>query len=64
MPIFEYICPKCGSSFEKLVLRHSDERPECPKCGSKRVRQMFSAFATAGETLKSARSSCAPSSGG
>ncbi|HEV2423811.1 MAG TPA: zinc ribbon domain-containing protein [Terriglobia bacterium] len=64
MPIFEYLCPRCGYSFEKLVLRRSDGRPECPQCGAKRVEQVFSAFATKGATPKSAGQVCAPSGGG
>jgi putative FmdB family regulatory protein len=31
MPIFEYACSNCGHVFEKLVLTHNQEPPECPK---------------------------------
>jgi len=45
MPIFEYECGKCGSTFEKLV-RSSDpaDTVACPGCGSKKVEQLYSAF--------------------
>jgi putative FmdB family regulatory protein len=61
MPIFEYACPRCGYVLERLVLIRSQEPPECPQCGWKRVEQKFSAFATRGVKGKTARSVCAPS---
>jgi putative FmdB family regulatory protein len=66
LPIFEYTCSQCGHVFEKLVLKRSQDPPECPKCGWKRVDLKFSAFATgASATGKSSGSSaCAPSGGG
>ena len=64
MPIFEYTCHKCGHSFEKLVLKQNGEKPVCPKCGSRRIEQEFSAFATSAATQTSTRSSCVPSRGG
>jgi putative FmdB family regulatory protein len=64
MPIFEYACSNCGHVFEKFVATRSQEPPECPKCGWKRVEQMFSTFATGGATSKSAGGVCAPSGGG
>jgi putative FmdB family regulatory protein len=64
MPIFEYACLQCGHVFEKLVLTHNRDVPECPQCRGKRVEQKFSAFATGGSTSKSAGGACAPSGGG
>jgi len=64
MPLFEYACSNCGHVFEKLVLTRNMESPECPKCGRKRVEQIFSAFATASGSRKSAGTACAPSGGG
>jgi len=54
MPMFEYACSKCGHVFEKLVLTRHPSPPECPKCGGKRVEQIFSAFATGSANRKSA----------
>ncbi|MCK4237066.1 MAG: zinc ribbon domain-containing protein, partial [Candidatus Krumholzibacteria bacterium] len=44
MPVFEYICSKCGSEFEELV-RSPDEDVRCPDCGSREVEKLFSPFA-------------------
>jgi putative FmdB family regulatory protein len=41
MPIYEYVCRKCGTAFEWLS--RSDERPACPKCGGeKELAKQFS----------------------
>jgi len=59
MPIYEYSCDKCEHQFEKLVF-NSSEKIECPKCKSKKVNRMMSAFAfSVGGNFKStAGSSC------
>ena len=41
MPIFEFICQKCGKEFERLVFR-SDEAVQCPACGQENVNKMMS----------------------
>ena len=64
MPIFEYVCPNCGHSFENLTLTRNHDAPECPKCGWKRVEQQLSAFSTSGAAGRSGRALCAPSSVG
>lgn len=49
MPIYEYRCPKCGTSFEKLRrFAEADEPIECPQCGIKTRDRLMSAFATSG----------------
>jgi len=40
MPIYEYVCSKCGHPFEALV--RGDERPRCPQCGSQDLGKQFS----------------------
>ena len=59
MPIFEYQCHQCGHEFEKLVFNTS-EKIACPKCKSKKVRRMMSAFAfsSGGKFKSTASSSC------
>jgi putative FmdB family regulatory protein len=42
MPIYEYICEKCGNEFEMLVFK-SDE-PECPCCGDMKPTKKMSSF--------------------
>ncbi|MHB8077951.1 MAG: FmdB family zinc ribbon protein [Candidatus Krumholzibacteriia bacterium] len=48
MPIFEFVCGKCGERFEELVAAAAAKVP-CPACGSRRVRKTVSAFAVTGE---------------
>jgi putative FmdB family regulatory protein len=45
MPIFEYVCEECGTSFEKLVRRAGGDPVTCPSCGQDHLRQQFSTFA-------------------
>ncbi len=60
MPIFEYHCSGCGLDFERLV--RSDERVECPECGSPKVRKQLSVVAAPrgrGDTHDAGGSCCA-----
>lgn len=41
MPIYEYVCGRCGHEFELLV--RSDEIPICPSCHSRQLEKQFSA---------------------
>ena len=43
MPIFEFVCGRCGTGFERLVAGPAAKAP-CPECGSRRVRKKFSVF--------------------
>jgi len=48
MPLFEYVCSKCGAVTELLVRRPSDEdSAACQQCGSKKVAKKLSAHAVA-----------------
>jgi putative FmdB family regulatory protein len=67
MPLFEFDCSECGATFEKLV-RSADAVPEvvCPACGSRKVSEKISAFASiskGGSSLPSGGPSCAPGGG-
>ena len=42
MPIFEYLCAKCGSVFEVIVDR-SDARVPCEICGSADTKKLIGA---------------------
>ena len=33
MPIYEYICPECGETFERLKISRDDTDATCPECG-------------------------------
>ena len=40
MPIYEYHCKACNSTFEELVF--GDETPTCPKCKSVETEKLIS----------------------
>lgn len=43
MPIYEYRCPHCGKTFEKLLPMGTDAgQVECPSCGRKGVDKKIS----------------------
>jgi len=44
MPIYEYLCEDCGTHFEKLLRRTTDE-VNCPECGESHLAQQLSRFA-------------------
>ena len=49
MPIYEYTCPACNTTFEELrSLSQSDQDAECPSCGQPARRKMstFACFST------------------
>jgi putative FmdB family regulatory protein len=46
MPIFEFLCAKCGAVSEKLVLG-TGEAVECPHCGGSEMRKLLSSTSTA-----------------
>jgi putative FmdB family regulatory protein len=46
MPIYEYACPGCGTTFETFLLRRSDEgEVACPTCHGREVRRQLSCTA-------------------
>ncbi len=49
MPIYEYRCPVCGKTFEKLrSIRDDDNEVQCPHCESAKVERVLSGFAMSG----------------
>lgn len=46
MPIFEYVCQKCGDRFEKLQKANAGKECSCPACGSVEVKRGLSPFAS------------------
>ena len=62
MPIFEYVCNKCGQQFEYLQAHgETDLRIICPKCESADVKKTVSAFSSPGSCESG---SCRPQSFG
>jgi putative FmdB family regulatory protein len=45
MPIFEYVCRNCQTTFETLMLPGEGEAPACPQCGGQDVEKLMSAGA-------------------
>ena len=65
MPLYEYICKKCGKPFETIA-KHG-EKPACEHCGSVSVERQLSTFAahSASSNLPScAQGGCPGFSGG
>ena len=58
MPIHDYKCSKCGATFEKLV-KTSNEKVVCEKCGSKKTEKLLSVFSTS--VSSSSKNSCSVS---
>lgn len=44
MPIYEYICNRCGHVFDVLRLYSSGDSVTCPSCGAGDVAKKLSAF--------------------
>ena len=65
MPIYEYTCTRCGTSFEELVPRHDTPSQPCPSCGSKKTEKLLSVFSghVGGRSEPGCASSCAAPGG-
>lgn len=45
MPLYEYVCYKCGNSFESLRRMTDDDKElRCPACGSEKIERVLSTF--------------------
>ena len=44
MPVYEYLCRKCGESFERVesIKEHDPSKVRCPECKSKKVERRWS----------------------
>mgnify|MGYP003571908139 CR=1 FL=1 len=42
MPVYEYECEKCGSSFERIVFQGDKEEISCPECDATKVKKLLS----------------------
>lgn len=69
MPIFEFICKKCGQCFEKLVFASDEEKAlPCPSCGDLKTERLMSSFScgrssTTGATGLDSSTGCSPQGG-
>jgi putative FmdB family regulatory protein len=46
MPIYEFHCDDCATSFETLVRPGHDEDAQCPSCAGMRLSRELSVFAS------------------
>lgn len=51
MPIYEYRCERCNTTFEKLVFKGDETRVKCPDCGNKEVKKLMSAASFMGQSI-------------
>ena len=44
MPTYDYVCAKCGKTFQRIekISDHGQKKVRCPGCKSPRVEQIFS----------------------
>jgi putative FmdB family regulatory protein len=68
MPIYEFVCPDCGQTFEKLVRGGRKAREAsipCPTCGQDSDRKQVTLVGALGSSgsmsLASSAANCAPS---
>ena len=40
MALIDFKCEKCGSSFFEII-NNSEEKVQCPKCGSDEVKRVY-----------------------
>ncbi len=59
MPLFEYRCKDCNTTFEMLVKSNDENEILCPECKSSNNKKLFSAFSTANSTSDQSYNSCA-----
>lgn len=65
MPIYEYRCEDCSSSFDVLTTFAERDRAQlCPKCESTKTRVLVSTFASIGGGLDEAPADFGTSMGG
>ncbi len=46
MPLYEYRCKECGTTFSLRlhIEEHEKKRPKCPDCDSRKTEKLYSAF--------------------
>ena len=62
MPLYEYICRKCGKAHELLVAS-SGRKVACPDCGSTKMERQFSTFAAHSGAGRSGQFAGCPAAG-
>ena len=55
MPIYEYLCPKCGHKFEVKQNFTDNEIVKCPECNTMAEKQMSSFSFTFAQPMRKSR---------
>lgn len=58
MPIFEYSCHDCNSTFELLKKSNDDNHVLCPECKSSNNEKLFSTFSTSQSEMSYSDNNC------
>ena len=58
MPIYEYVCEKCGHRFERLIRAATDRPASCPRCQAPKPVKQFSTFRALGTDAASGGLPC------
>lgn len=60
MPIYEFVCRKCGHRFTQRVSWSEKQQTRCPECGSGELQEVFGLnLVTAGGASGGASGGCA-----
>ncbi len=53
MPIYEFFCSECNTVFNFFTGRiNNEKKPDCPKCGRRKIEKLMSSFAVIGKAGK------------
>lgn len=67
MPIYEYLCTQCGERTEikaSVAEKEKGLKVACPRCGSKKMAQVFGGFITLSSSQKESNlPACGPQCG-
>jgi putative FmdB family regulatory protein len=58
MPIFEYRCSDCNSTFELLQNNNHNNHVTCPECNSSNNKKLFSSFSTSQNETRYSYNNC------
>jgi len=60
MPIYEYVCARCGHRFDFLARTLADKPAHCPECRSAKLTKAFSTFQAQAKQAPGACSTACP----
>ncbi|MDA8417870.1 MAG: zinc ribbon domain-containing protein [Desulfobacteraceae bacterium] len=60
MPLYDYLCRRCGHEFELLVM--GNDQPSCPQCHGEELDKRMSGFSVRGGQAKTKAGAGAPAS--